>query len=170
MSRVFFALWPDNKTRSRLDAVAQQFKNEKLRLVKKSNLHITLEFLGEVSEYNQQLIVDQANLIQAEPFDIELSHLGWWRKPGILWIGVQHTPEPLINLVESIRQIVTKQGLETDERAYKPHVTIARKVKQIQLPKQSIDIRWQVSSFALMESKSTEMGVAYQIIRQWAFN
>ena len=169
MSRVFFALWPDNKTRSRLDGVAQQFKNEKLHLVKKSNLHITLEFLGEVSEYNQQLIINQANLIQVEPFDIELSHIGWWRKPGVLWIGAQHIPEPLINLVESIKQVVTKQGLETDERTFKPHVTIARKVKQIQLPKQTIDIRWQISSFALVESKSTEMGVAYQIIRQWAF-
>lgn len=170
MSRVFFALWPDNQTCLRLYGIAQQFKHEKLLLVKKSNLHITLEFLGEVSEYNQQLLIDQAKLIKTEPFELKFSHVGWWRKPGVLWIGPQHIPEPLVNLVESIKQAVNKQGLETDQRPYKPHVTIARKVKQIQLPKQTIDIRWRVNSFALIESKSTEMGVAYQLIQQWAFN
>ena len=170
MSRVFFALWPNSETRSSIYAVAQHFKSEKILLVKKSNLHITLEFLGEVSEYNQQQLIDKANLIQAEPFEINLSHIGWWRKPGVLWIGTHHIPEPLLNLVKSIKQAVIQQGLETDERSYKPHVTIARKAKQIQLPKQTIDIRWQVNGFALVESKSTEMGVAYQIIQQWAFN
>ena len=88
----------------------------------------------------------------------------------MLWIGPKHIPQSLTNLVESIKQIVEQQGLETDKRSYKPHITIARKVKQIQLPEQSIDIRWQVNSFALIESKSTDMGVAYKLIQQWAFN
>lgn len=88
----------------------------------------------------------------------------------MLWIGVHHIPQPLTNLVESIKQIVEQQGLETDKRSYKPHVTIARKVKQVQSTKQSIDIRWQVNSFVLVESKSTEMGVVYQIVQQWIFN
>ena len=170
MARLFFALWPDNKTQLRLYHVARQFKNEKIRLVKESNLHITLEFLGEVSEYDQRQLIDQANLIKAEPFEIKLSNVGWWRRPGVLWIGPQHIPQSLTNLVGSIKQIVEQQGLETDNRSYKPHVTIARKVKQIQLPERSIDIRWQVNSFALIESKSTDMGVAYQLIQQWAFN
>ena len=170
MARLFFALWPDNKTQSSLYHVARQFKNEKVRLVKESNLHITLEFLGEVSEYDQQQLIDQANLIKAKPFEIKLSNVGWWKKPGVLWIAPQHIPQSMTNLVESIKQIVEKQGLETDKRSYKPHITVARKVKQIQLPEQSIDIRWQVDSFALIESKSTETGVAYRPMQQGAFN
>ena len=170
MARLFFALWPDNKTQSNLYHVARQFKNEKIRLVKKSNLHITLEFLGEVSEYNKQQLIEKSNHIQVEPFEIELTNIGWWRKPGVLWIGMHHIPQPLTNLVESIKQIVEQQDMETDKRSYKPHITIARKVKQIQLPKQSIDIRWQVNSFALVESRSTEMGVVYQTIQKWPFN
>ena len=110
MSRVFFALWPNSETLSSIYAVAQHFKSEKILLVKKSNLHITLEFLGEVSENNQQQLIDKANLIQAEPFEINLSHIGWWRKPGVLWIGTQHIPEPLLNLVKSIKQAVIQQG------------------------------------------------------------
>ena len=170
MARLFFALWPDNKTQSSLYHVARQFKNEKVRLVKKSNLHITLEFLGQVSEYDQRQLIEKSNHIQVEPFELELTSIGWWKKPGVLWIGPQHIPQSLTNLVESIKQIVEQQGLETDKRSYKPHITIARKVKQDQLPEQSIDIRWQVNSFALIESKSTDMGGVYQIVQQWAFN
>jgi len=170
MARLFFALWPDNKTQSSLYHVARQFNNEKIRLVKKSNLHITLEFLGEVSEYDQQQLIDQANLIKAEPFEIKLSNVGWWKKPGVLWVGPQHIPQALTNLAESIKQIVEQQGLETDKRSYKPHVTIARKVKQVQLTKQSFDIRWQVNSFVLVESKSTDMGMVYQIVQKWTSN
>jgi 2'-5' RNA ligase len=170
MARLFFALWPDNKMQSSFYHVARQFKDEKIRLVKKSNLHITLEFLGQVSKYDQQQLIEKSNHIQVEPFELELTSIGWWKKPGILWIGPQHIPQSLTNLVESIKQIVEQQGLETDKRSYKPHITIARKVKQDQLPEQSIDIRWQVNSFALIESKSTDTGVVYQIVQQWAFN
>ncbi len=170
MARLFFALWPDNKTQSSFYHVARQFKDEKIRLVKKSNLHITLEFLGKVSEYDKQQLIEKSNHIQVEPFELELTSIGWWKKPGVLWIGPQHIPQSLTNLVESIKQIVEQQGLETDKRSYKPHITIARKVKQDQLPEQSIDIRWQVNSFALIESKSTDTGVVYQIVQQWAFN
>jgi len=170
MARLFFALWPDNKTQSSFYHVARQFKDEKIRLVKKSNLHITLEFLGQVSENDQRQLIEKSNHIQVEPFELELTSIGWWKKPGVLWIGPQHIPQSLANLVESIKQIVEQQGLETDKRSYKPHITIARKVKQDQLPEQSIDIRWQVNSFALIESKSTDTGVVYQIVQQWAFN
>ncbi len=167
MSRIFFALWPDKETRSSLCTITQQFKDEKFRLVKKSNLHITLEFLGEVSEDVLQQLVEKSNCIQAEPFQIELTRIGWWRKPGVLWIGTQHNPEQLIHLVASIKQIVEQQGLETDKRPYEPHVTIARKVKQVQLPKQSFDIRWQVNSFVLVISKPTNSGVEYHVIHEW---
>ena len=167
MSRIFFALWPDNDTRSSLCTITQQFKDEKFRLVKKSNLHITLEFLGEVSEDVLQQLVEKSNCIQAEPFEIELTRIGWWRKPGVLWIGTHHIPKQLIHLVESIKQIVEQQGLETDKRSYEPHVTIARKVKQLQLPKQTFDIRWQVNSFALVVSESTNSGVEYHVIHEW---
>jgi 2'-5' RNA ligase len=167
MSRIFFALWPDKETRSSLCTITQQFKDEKFRLVKKSNLHITLEFLGEVAEDVLQQLVEKSNGIQAEPFEIELTSIGWWRKPGVLWIGTQHIPRQLIHLVASIKQIVEQQGLETDKRPYEPHVTIARKVKQIQLPKQSFDIRWQVNSFVLVISKPTNSGVEYRVIHEW---
>jgi RNA 2',3'-cyclic 3'-phosphodiesterase len=168
MARLFFALWPDDETRSNLNKVAQQFKNEKFRLVKKSNLHITLEFLGEISSQDQEELIDKAGKIHAEPFYLELTQVGWWKRPAILWIGTNHIPKPLVELVTSIKKCVKQQGLKIDTRPYKPHVTIARKVKQVIVPKESIHIPWQVNSFTLVISKSVESGVEYQVLKEWS--
>ena len=152
MARLFFALWPDEEIRTKIETVAKQFKEENLRLVKKSNLHITLEFLGEVSEVDQQALETKVSELSCESFDIELTHVGWWKKPQILWIGTTHIPKPLLTLVKSIRKCVKQQGLKPDNREYKPHVTFARKVKQIVLPNKAFHIPWQVTSFALVVS------------------
>lgn len=167
MARLFFALWPDEVTREKLYKVSQQFENENIRLVKRSNLHITLEFLGEVSSEVQQELIANAAKIHCEPFDLELTSVGWWQKPAILWIGTTHIPKSLTELVTSIKKCVKQQELKTDKRHYKPHVTIARKVKQIIVPKETFHILWQVTSFVLVVSKSTESGVEYEVLQEW---
>lgn len=168
MARLFFALWPDDKIRTQINKISRQFKEEKLKLVKKSNLHITLEFLGEVSDKDQEELIEKLNKLNHEPFDIELTRVGWWLKPQILWIGTTQIPKPLLTLVKSIRKCVKQQGLKTDQREYKPHVTIARKVKQIIVPKETFHVPWKVDSFALVVSKSTNNGVEYCVIQEWA--
>lgn len=167
MSRLFLALWPDDETRKQLFNVAQQFKHENIRLVKKSNLHMTLEFLGEVSDKDRNELIERLSAITVEPFEIELTRTGFWKKPQIIYIGTTIIPNELLTLVKSIRKAVKQQGLKTDNREYKPHVTIARKVKQILLPKETFHIDWNVNSFVLVVSNSTTEGVEYKVIKEW---
>ncbi len=167
MARIFFALWPDDETRNMLSEVCYQFKDEKLRLTKKSNLHITLEFLGEVSDEDQQELKIRVSKLINEPFYIELTRVGWWKKPQILWIGTTNIPESLTRLVKSIKKCVKQQGIKTDQREYNPHITIARKVKQVIVPKETFHIPWHVNSFALVISESTDNGVDYRVLQEW---
>lgn len=167
MARIFFALWPDDETRNKLSGVCNQFKDEKFRLTKTSNLHITLAFLGEVSDEVQENLIIKAGKLHNESFDLELTRVGWWRKPAILWMGTTNVPKPLNNLVKSINKCVKQQGLNTDQRPYNPHITIARKVKQVIVPKETKHIHWHVNSFALVISKSTDVGVDYQVLHEW---
>jgi RNA 2',3'-cyclic 3'-phosphodiesterase len=166
MARLFFALWPDDEIRKEICNISNQFKDENIRLTKISNLHITLAFLGEVSEQAQQELEEKVSLIKIEPFNIELTRIGWWKKPQILWIGTTDIPKPLQQLVKSIKKCVKQQGLKIDQREYKPHVTIARKVKKVVIPKDTFKINWEVSSFVLVISESTNSGVDYQIIHK----
>ena len=170
MARLFLALWPNDKTREQLFDVAKQFKDENIKLVKKTNLHLTLEFLGEVPDKDKEELKERLNDVKAEPFEIELTRTGFWKKPQILFIGTTIVPKQLLSLVKSIKKSVKQQGLKTDRREYKPHVTIARKVKQLIVPKETFQISWQVNSFALVVSNSTNEGVEYRVIREWLVN
>lgn len=169
MSRLFFALWPDEAVRKQLGEVANEIKEESLRYTKISNLHITLAFLGDVSASDQAVLMQLANKIQSSKFCLELNRIGWWRKPGILWIAPNTVPEVLKKLVEQLQTMIKQQGLSIDERPYKPHVTIARKVKVFTAPEIMVHIPWAVTGFALIVSKSTENGVDYQVVQEWLF-
>ena len=168
MARLFLALWPNDKTREQLFDVAKQFKDENIKLVKKTNLHLTLEFLGEVSDKDREELVERLNDVKTGPFEIELTQTGFWKKPQILFIGTTTPPKQLLSLVKSIKKSVKQQGLKTDGREYKPHVTIARKVKQLIVPKETFNIDWQVNSFALLVSNSTNESVEYKVIKEWS--
>ena len=168
MSRLFFALWPDEKTRKQIAIITRQLEQQKLKLVKYSNLHITLEFLGEVSDDDRDALIDKASRLNHKPFDLELTETGWWRKPQILWIGTNHIPTSLLELVESIHQCVRQQGLTPDSREYKPHMTLARKVKRKIHINETFHIPWHVDHFVLAESRTLETGVEYQVIREWS--
>lgn len=167
MARLFFALWPDDHTRKQLFDVALQFKDDDLRLVKKSNLHMTLEFLGEVSAEDQQGLIEKAGKIAEESFDIELTRVGFWKKPKILFIGTTRVPVALQQLVKSIRKLVKQQGLKPDTREYKPHVTVARKAKKVVVPLETINIKWTADRFALVVSESTTNGIVYRVLESW---
>ncbi len=167
MARLFFALWPDDETRKKLYQVARQFKNDNIRLVKPSNLHMTLEFLGEITDADKQGLIDKASEIHCEPFSIDLTRVGWWKQPQILYVGTTQVPGQLLKLVKSIRQCVKQQGLKPDNREYKPHVTIVRKAKSIIVPKETFHINWHANSFSLIVSKSSDDGVEYTPLQQW---
>jgi 2'-5' RNA ligase len=167
MARLFFALWPNEEVRKELGKISNQFKDENLRLTKNSNLHITLVFLGEVPEQDKAELIEKVNSIKGNPFSLTLDSIGHWKKPGILWIAPETTPDALDDLVMQLQSIIKQQGLNIDERPYKPHVTIARKVKQPTIPKEKFHIPWSVISFALVVSRSLNTGVEYHVLQEW---
>ena len=170
MSRLFFALWPDDATRTQIKSVVATFPEGTGRKVIPANFHITLEFLGEVSDQDRDALINCVSKIHCNSFDLELTQTGLWRKPQILWLGTNYSPPPLLDLVESIRQCVRLQDLIPDNREYKPHVTVARKArKKIQITEPFI-ISWHVDRFVLAESTTHATGVEYQVINSWPLN
>ena len=54
-----------------------------------------------------------------------------------------------------------------DERPYRPHVTLARKVRAAYEEVEFEPISWDVREFGLVESTSTVEGVKYQVKLRW---
>ena len=167
MSRLFFALWPDDETRLQIVSVADEFRNENVRLVKSANLHMTLIFLGEVSDFVKKDVLEQAASIKSRPFNMNFNRVGWWEKPRIVWLGPSEVTPAISELLEALYKILKKHGIKPEKRRFKPHVTIARKAKQFSAVDSGYEILWRVKQFALVNSTSTESGVEYRVLKSW---
>lgn len=168
-SRLFFALWPDDKTRQTLNRLTQSISAQTLKWVKPYNFHVTLVFLGSVDKDTESLIKLAAADISSQPFTLTFDALSYWSKPKVLCLTCrQPAPEPAIMLASKLRTAAEDFGLHTDERPYTPHITLARHV--MHLPHTEIEtITWQAESFCLVESCSEAEGVFYKVIQQWPF-
>ncbi len=137
------------------------------RQVAAHNLHLTLVFLGSVSSPVRQCLEQAVTDIHTEPFTLVLDHVGYWRKPQVLWLGCSSMPAPLILLVRALSAKAADCGVTPDTRPYQPHLTVARKVRSDPGNILPAPLLWPVERFALVESLSQPEGVFYRPVRMW---
>ena len=167
MKRLFFALWPDEITRQQITQLIGRLGDDNLKKVRPENLHVTLSFLGNVDSETEQQLKERAARIDASPFTISFTQLHFWRKPKILCLLSQDPPpSPMLSLVHQLTEIVEMCGLKTEDRPYKPHITLARKARRA-CSLQFKPIVWSAENFCLVESTSTVNGVSYQVLQTW---
>lgn len=132
--------------------------------------HITLKFLGEVSDEQTAALSLALEGAQFEtgPFDVQLTHLGAFRKSGgdVLWLGITVPPQ-LQALQQEVEALAVHAGFEPEARAFSPHLTLARGVRYAV----SFDtaaghwplkpLRERIDRVALFHSTRTEAGLAY---------
>jgi len=172
MQRLFFALWPKDILRQHFVKIRQSYlENAKAKPVNPNNLHITLAFLGNISESQRTCFEESANSLQFKPFQIQLDQLGYWRRPQILWLGNSTHCEPLQQLVKSLNEKLVICGFKPETRPYKAHVTLVRKYHSRQFQPATISpIIWTVEDIHLVESVNSPTGVQYKILRTWTGN
>ena len=131
MKRLFFALWPNNETRKKIDKINQSISSEGLKRVKCENLHVTLVFLGNVDAESEAMIRQRMKNISAQPFTIQFDQLSFWRKPRILCLTTQQYDQQLLILVDALKRELEQCGMVMEDRPYKPHITLARKALRL---------------------------------------
>lgn len=98
------------------------------RWVPPENYHLTLRFIGEVTEGDAEDIHEALMTVRTKAFDIALAGVGHFESKGqvhTLWAGVEKNPD-LTALHDRIESVLVRLGLEPEERRYTPHVTLAR--------------------------------------------
>lgn len=102
------------------------------------NLHITTKFIGEWPEERLgQLTSALDKITQQCPFDVELRQLGWFpneRSPRVLWLGTGDAP-PLRALAQATDECLLPLGIAKEDRAFSPHLTLARMKNPVPLDK-----------------------------------
>jgi RNA 2',3'-cyclic 3'-phosphodiesterase len=96
------------------------------RWVAARNLHLTLRFIGEVTEDVAEDLHHHLHAIHGPAFDLRLDGFGTFGggKPRALWAGVAAHAE-LDSLQIRIEQAARDVGLEAETRKFTPHVTLA---------------------------------------------
>ena len=131
MKRVFIAIIIELSTELQQDW--QQLKHklgtEKVRWVPSENFHITLRFLGSISEEQEKQV--QNCILQAcnnQPaFSFELGNFSYFKrrgKPVVVFVDLQKIEE-LTELATQINESLKNVGFEAIQK-FRPHLTLGR--------------------------------------------
>ena len=139
-------------------------------------LHLTIRFIGEVDRHRAGDIHAALGGVHQTRFAIALNGIGAFDRRGqaeTVWAGV--APQaPLEALHKKVDQAIARVGVEPEQRAYLPHITLARLKRGSgpigNLLEQSGGLTsapFTVDHFALFESKLTPDGAVYSIVERY---
>ncbi|MBZ5546146.1 MAG: RNA 2',3'-cyclic phosphodiesterase [Acidobacteriia bacterium] len=149
------------------------------RWTRPEGTHLTLKFLGEISDQQvSQVTVALSALPSFPPFVVEVKGFGFFpdaRRPGVFWAGVA-APQDLTELARRIEDSMEKLGFARERRAFNPHLTLARfkiprpQIRLRALVEQQADTslgRFEVSEFFLFESRLSPHGAEYRQVARF---
>jgi RNA 2',3'-cyclic 3'-phosphodiesterase len=94
-----------------------------------ANLHITTKFIGEWPEERLGELTGALGSLPARgPIAIAIRNLGFFpnpHSPRVFWAGIEAPPE-LANLARDTERAAAALGIASEQRAFAPHLTLAR--------------------------------------------
>ena len=146
------------------------------------NIHLTLKFFGNVA-------VDQVATVSAaasqavkefSTFEIEVGGTGVFprrSRPQVLWIGVTDPSGRLLSLQEQFENECAAAGFPKEDRAYRPHLTIARirkpdgarRLAESHLNMQFNSMPLKVNELVIFRSQLSSKGSNYTALSQHQF-
>jgi 2'-5' RNA ligase len=130
--RLFFAIELGDALHDLLDDTTATLRAEapELAWVGREKRHLTLKFLGDVSERDVPRLAAAADRAAARHAPIEMSvrEVGAFpnfRRARVVWIGVEQEPR-LELLHHDLEQACELEGFEVEGRPFRPHITLAR--------------------------------------------
>ena len=126
MIRLFVGIELPDELKERLAAICNGVPGAKW--VGPENLHLTLRFIGEVSEARFADVDAALSAVRAPGFELTLSGIGHFssgKVPRVLWVGVEKN-EPLGYLHGRVEAACARAGLDSERRKFSPHITLAR--------------------------------------------
>jgi 2'-5' RNA ligase len=161
--RLFYALWPDEATRTALTQLQRSLPLTGRR-VPPENLHVTLAFLGDRPADRLPQLKRILNMLPQMPQPLALDKLGYFKGSRIAWVGMQTAPEALVNLQAQLVHALQHGGIPFDRQGrFTPHVTLARSAAPITEVKFQ-PIVWNTAHIALVQSVLGLGGSRYEIL------
>ena len=132
--RAFIAVELPEGLKKELNELEVQLKKNSppvVRWVDPSNIHITLKFLGEISEdsIDELMLAIEEAARGIQPFQLQIREVGAF--PGldraqVLWVGVKGDVDKIAQLQKRIEANTEQLGFPRETRAFTPHLTLGR--------------------------------------------
>ena len=131
--RSFIAIEIPRELQLKLGDLQRELKQAEadIKWVNPEGIHLTLKFLGSVNQEVLEKIVRVLPPLtsEVEPFSLRIQGLGCFpsnRNPRVLWVGLQQGVEEVSRLQKEIEKRIEEMMPSSDERTFKPHLTIGR--------------------------------------------
>jgi 2'-5' RNA ligase len=128
--RVFVGLDIDEEIRGRIAEFVGEVRGlaPEVRWVAAESLHVTLKFIGEKPDGVVAEIEKALGMISGESFEISFRGYGFFptvKAARVFWVGIE-AGEGLGLLAGEVEQKLAEIGIAKEDRAFSPHLTLAR--------------------------------------------
>lgn len=183
MKRLFVAihLQATDTMLALLNQLKSKLHADQINWVRTENMHLTLKFLGEISEQEIPSITEQ--LFKAakknHSFQLQFDRTGIFGSrydPRVIWLGMNYAPDKLIQLANKVLDSMDQIGFLRDRQNFVPHLTLGR-IKRltdknhfqsvIQTIPQQTYLEADVKQFILFESILRKEGPVYREIQRF---
>lgn len=190
MTRTFIALELDEALQRHLEGVIRQVARQlpALRWVDPAGIHLTLAFLGELSDEQvaEAMHATEAAARTVPPFTYCLTTPGIFgspRQPRVVWIGIEEPSGTLRQLHRTLNAELEQRGFAVDSRPFSPHLTLSRVKAPLKPEEQAILQQflskkrnsgavpeYHVRQISVMKSELSREGARYTCLRDYALN
>src|SRR3989338_2916141 len=119
--RAFIAIELSNEIRGSLAQIESHLKysGADVKWAEKDNIHLTLKFLGEVSEEKCEEVKAALDSVvkEMEPFELSLKDIGAFPKidyPRVIWVGLDEGAAESTELANKIYEALSKLGFQKE--------------------------------------------------------
>lgn len=124
--RLFTAIDLPREQRKALYRLANELPG--IRVTPQAQLHLTLNFIGEVDAMHFRKLHEGCMAVTTAPFSLCIQGIGTFPTqhiPRILWAGLVPCP-PLLQLQLLLKKKLMAADIKQEARRFHPHVTLAR--------------------------------------------
>lgn len=185
--RCFVGICLPERTRHLLARAAQAVRSADARWegekwVPQENLHVTLHFLGDVSQRDLALLDSMMaqRLASIAAFELELAAVRAVPSLGrcrMLWAAFSDPGGRCAQLAGAVQTVAMEFGVEADDRQFKPHATLCRARRPKPVSGEALasaealvgGVRETVSvgTASLYSSRLTPHGAVYSLVGEW---
>jgi len=177
--RVFIAINLPPEVKKELAGFCDKWPELPAKWAEKDNLHITLEFLGDLTdvEIGEVCLAVKEVAKQHSAFSINLNKIVYGppkkNPPKLVWVNGEKSEE-LVDLKNELQEyLLEKIAFKPEGKGFIPHITLARilewEFKRFDLEErpevnEDIDLMFSVESIEVMESELKRGGPVYTIL------